>query len=111
MLLIISSTCLLYAACALLYQADDRRSAFAAIRTSRPKRYGLRGIAIALCVLTLFMVAPLQGWERGVTLWLGLISLVFVAGLFLAAQKPDWHPPVALAVGGIGMVSGLGAIL
>lgn len=111
MLLLISSICLLYVACAILYQADDRRAAFPAVQVSRPLRYGLRGVSMGLWLLTLCMLAPLQGWERGVTLWFGLVSLVFVAGLFLAAQKPDWHAPAAFTLGGIGLLAGLGAIV
>ncbi|MEL6411660.1 MAG: hypothetical protein AAFQ38_14785 [Pseudomonadota bacterium] len=111
MLTIISATCLLFAACALLYQADDRRSAFAGVRGSQPARFGMRASAIALFALTLMMLAPLQGWERGIPLWLGLLSLVFVAGLFLAAQKPAWHAKLAIGLGIIGVLAAIGALL
>ncbi|MEO0818459.1 MAG: hypothetical protein AAFX86_14295 [Pseudomonadota bacterium] len=111
MLIILSATCLLFAACALLYQADDRRSAFAGVRGSQPARFGMRAGAVALFALTLMMLAPLQGWERGIPLWLGLLTLVFVAGLFLAAQKPGWHAPIAMGLSGIGVLAAIGALL
>ena len=91
MLNVFSITCLLFGGCALLYQADERRSAFAAVRASRPMRLGMRAVALIVFALTLIMTATLQGWELGVPVWLGVFSFAFVAGLFLSAQKPDWH--------------------
>lgn len=111
MLTVISTTCLLFAGCALLYQADERRSAYAHVRGSQPLRLGMRLVAAGVFVATLMMTATLQGWELGVPIWLGIFSLVFVCGLFLSAQKPDWHAKAGLALGGIGIVLGLGALI
>lgn len=111
MLTIVSTLCLLFAACALLYQADDRRSTFSGVRASQQVRYGLRGAALVLFAMTLWMLAALRGWEIGIPLWLGFLSLVFVAGLFLAAQRPSWHAAAGLTLGVIGAVSGVGALL
>lgn len=111
MLVVISATCLLYAACALLYQADKRRAVFANVKSSKRIRYGMRAGAAALFIATLYLLAPLQGWERGVPIWLGLLTLVFVAGLFLGAQKPELHVPAAMGASGIGIIAVLGAIL
>ncbi|MEO0450700.1 MAG: DUF3325 family protein [Pseudomonadota bacterium] len=111
MLTVISSTCLLFSGCALLYQADERRSAYANVRDSRSLRMGMRISAIVVFVATLMMTATLQGWELGVPVWLGIFSFAFVAGLFLSAQKPDWHPKAAMAFGVIGLVLGLGALV
>ena len=111
MLTVLSSTCLMFAACALLYQADARRSAVAGVRGSQQMRYGMRTASVSLLVLTLFMVAALQGWELGIPVWLGLFSFAFVAGLYLSSQKPEWHLPSALAAAGIGGVLGIGALL
>ncbi|MEM1146584.1 MAG: DUF3325 family protein [Pseudomonadota bacterium] len=111
MLIVLSSTCLLFAACALLYQADERRSAFAIVRGSKRLRLGLRAAAMLVFIATLMMTATLQGWELGIPVWLGIFSFAFVAGLFLSAQKPDWHPKTALVSGAIGIVLGLGALI
>lgn len=73
-------------------------------------RLGMRVSAIIVFIATLMMTATLQGWELGVSVWLGIFSFAFVAGLFLSAQKPDWHPKAAMALGGIGLVLGLGAL-
>ncbi|MEO0549643.1 MAG: DUF3325 family protein [Pseudomonadota bacterium] len=111
MLIVFSTACLLFAGCALLYQADGRRSAFASVRASEPMRLGMRVVALIVFVLTLMMTASLQGWELGVPVWLGVFSFAFVAGLFLSAQKPDWHAKVAMAAGALGVVLGVGAVL
>lgn len=110
MLTVVSSTCLLFAACALFYQADKKRSAVAELRASPQLRTGVRAGATLISALTLIMIASLQGWELGVPVWLGLFSFVFVAGLFLSAQKPDWHPKSAALAGGLGVISGAAAL-
>lgn len=111
MLTVFSTTCLLFAGCALLYQADARRSAFANVRASGSVRLGMRVTALLVFVLTLTMTASLQGWELGIPVWLGIFSFAFVAGLFLSAQKPDWHARVAMVAGALGVVLGIGAVL
>lgn len=111
MLIVLSSACLLFAGCALLYQADERRSAFANVRASQPLRLGMRTGAVVVFVVTLMMTATLQGWELGVPVWLGIFSFAFVAGLFLSAQKPDWHAKAAMASGALGVLFAAGALI
>lgn len=111
MLTVLSTVCLVFAGCALLYQADERRSAFASVRASKPIRLGMRFAATVVFALTLAMTATLQGWELGVPVWLGIFSFAFVAGLFLSAQKPDWHAKAAVAAGALGVALGMGAVL
>ena len=111
MLIVLSSACLLFAACALLYQADERRSAFANVRGSRQIRLGMRVGAVLVFAMTLIMTATLQGWELGVPVWLGIFSFAFVAGLFLSAQKPDWHAQTGAAFGALGIILGVGALV
>ncbi|MEQ3746112.1 MAG: hypothetical protein ABNH53_07770 [Henriciella sp.] len=111
MLAVISTFSLLYLACALLYQADDRRAVIAQVKASKPIRLGLRFGSGALFVISLLIMAPLQGWLRGVPIWLGLLSFTFVLGLFLAAQKQSWHTPSAMIAGGVGILATAGAVL
>lgn len=111
MLTVLSSACLLFSGCALLYQADGRRSAFATVRNSHPVRLGMRVAALIVFAVTLVMTATLQGWELGIPVWLGIFSFAFVAGLFLSAQKPDWHATTAMTIGVVGVVFGLGAFV
>lgn len=111
MLTILSSACLLFAGCALLYQADERRSVFANVRGSQPLRLGMRVGAGLVFSTTLIMTASLQGWELGVPVWLGIFSFAFVAGLFLSAQKPDWHAKAAMASGALGVLFAAGALI
>ena len=111
MLAVVSSLCLTYLACALLYQADSRRAAFAEVKQSRPIRFGLRFVAGLVFIISLLVMAPLQGWLRGVSIWLGLLSFVFVSGLFIAAQRPSWHAPSAMIAGSAGIIALIGTVL
>ncbi|MEL6666919.1 MAG: DUF3325 family protein [Pseudomonadota bacterium] len=111
MLTVLTSLCFLYVACALLYQADERRAAYAQVKASKQIRFGLRFVAAILFLVSLMLMAPLQGWLRGVPIWLGMLSLVFVLGLFIAAQRPSWHAPIAMVAAGIGFVGIFGAVL
>lgn len=111
MLIVIGSLLLLFSACAMLYQADKRRSAFASVRNASALRLLLRGGACALFGLTLALLSTLQGMERGITLWLGAFTFVFIGGLFLAAQKPDWHGPAGVASLAIGAVISVGGLV
>lgn len=74
-------------------------------------RLGMRAGAILVFVATLIMTATLQGWELGVPVWLGIFSFAFVAGLFLGAQKPNWHANAAMAAGALGVLLGIGALI
>lgn len=111
MLITLSSCFLLFAASALLYQADDRRSAFQNIKASRELRHLMRAASGILLFVALWMLSSQQGLERGIPIWLGIFGAVFVAGLFLAAQKPNWHAPAATIAAGCGVMFGLGALL
>ncbi|MEM9360001.1 MAG: hypothetical protein AAGB04_27770 [Pseudomonadota bacterium] len=110
MLIVISATLLLFAVCAMFYQADERRSAIALFRTSRRTRTAIRTVAGLLALLTLVMIASLRGWELGIPIWLGIFSLVFVVGLFLSAQKPNWHPKILVAACTLGALTGLASV-
>lgn len=111
MLTVIAVILLLYGACAMLYQADARRSAFAGLRNSARSRMLVRAGACASLVVTLCLASGLQGWERGVPLWLCLFIAAFLSGLFLSAQKPGWHAPIAAASLVLGAVAAVGGVL
>jgi hypothetical protein len=111
MLTVLAIILLLYGACAMLYQADARRSAFAELRISARLRMLVRAGACALLVMTLFLVSGLQGWERGIPIWLCLFIAAFLGGLFLSTQKPGWHAPIAAASLCLGAVATVGGFL
>lgn len=102
MLTVLGVLFLLFAACAMLYQADTRRSAFAVVREQPRVRVVVRAGAWLLFAITLAMLAGLQGWERGIAVWLAMFTTIFIFGLFLSSQKPDWHAPA----GCISLVAG-----
>lgn len=102
MLIVSGALFLLFSACAMLYQADTRRGALSVVRNNSGVRKGLRLGAWLVFAFTLVMIAGLQGWERGIPVWLAMFTAVFILGLFLSAEKPKWHGPacgVSLAAG------------
>ena len=111
MLIVLGVLFLLFSACAMLYQADARRGAFAIVRTNINVRTGLRVAAWLVFAITLVMLAGMQGWERGIPVWLGLFTAVFVLGLFLSAQKPGWHGPAGMVSLAVGLVLAIGSVV
>ena len=94
---IVTSIFLLYLACALLYQAGVRRTTIAMAKNSGPVRLLFRLVAIALFAGSLWLASVPQGWERGIAVWLGLVSLAALASLLVAGLRPQRH--AASAVG------------
>lgn len=111
MLTAISATCLLYLSCALLYQADGRRAGYASIKASQNLRYGMRLTSIGIALVALLMLTSLQDLERSIPIWLAAVSAVFVIGLFIAAQRPDWHAYSGLIAGAIGLLTLVAGVL
>ena len=104
MLTTIAIILMLYAASALLYQADKRRAEIALLKTSPRHRTGARLLACTILVLTLWAASLPQGWERGIPIWLGLFFAAFVTSLFVSAQFKKAHLATLLATGSLGLV-------
>ena len=71
----------------------------------------MRAVAVAVFLLKLMMIASQRGWVLGITAWLGGFSFVFVVGVYLSAQKPDWHPRIAIGAAGLGVMTGFAAVV
>lgn len=102
---------LAFAGAALLYQADARRTRLARLRASRRWRDGVRALAAVSLVAALFLAAVPQGFERGVPIFLGLLTVGVVGTLLLAALRPGWHPPAGGAALVLGSALAMGAAL
>ena len=91
---------LAYAGCVLLFQSGERRAAHPAVCVAKEKmRPGkLTGWALALGALG--PLSLVQGIERGLALWLGLLACAGMASLLLAALVPHRHM-ISIAVAGI----------
>lgn len=106
-MLVTLATCLLYLACFGFYHAGERRTAFDWLKTSEPARRWLRLGAWALAVVALFLLAQVQGWERGIPIWLGLLTLTGVASLLVSALVPRRHKLTAAGSAAGGLIAGV----
>ena len=88
---------LLYLACAMFYQAHEKRTAVAAIRMSSRLQGRVTIAGWGLAVASLFLFAMPQGWERGVPLWFGAFTLAGTASLLIAALAPTRHVATGVA--------------
>lgn len=99
--------CLLYVACFGLFHAHPARTSFAAVKESPQVQTGVKTVAWVLLAATLFLTAQIQGWERGIPIWLGLATCAGVASLLIAALLPKWHAVSAAACTGASFTAGI----
>ena len=97
------SACLAYVACAGFYQAGERRSQTDLLKGSRLARRIVYAASWLLLLAALYLLALPQGWERGVPIWLGVLTAAGALSIFIAALRPAWHV-ASVAVAGAGAV-------
>ena len=83
--------CLQYGACVALYHANERRTEIELLVKSGRVRASLKIAAWGLLVISVFLCATLQGWERGVPVWLCLVGAAGFVSLYVSAYKPTQH--------------------
>ena len=98
------------AGCGALVQADARRATLARLRTSRAARRTARAMGCALLAAALVLACLPQGPERGVPVFLGLLTAAMAATLLTRALAPGWHARAAGAAGVIGAVLSAGTL-
>lgn len=84
-------TLCLYCACFGFYHASAKRTAFEAIKTSNQNQKMVFWGSWALLAAALLMAASLQGWERGIPVWLALLNLTGGLSLLVTALAPKHH--------------------
>ena len=97
--------CLLYLACVGFYHAGKTRTVFNQMQVSAASRFALRSSAWGVSIATLFLLSGNQGWERGVPVWLGLITLAGVASLLVSALIPRYHSATGIVAAAAGTVA------
>ncbi|MEM9256698.1 MAG: hypothetical protein AAGA91_14725 [Pseudomonadota bacterium] len=80
-----------YMACAVLYHCGRRRSALPAMRRMGWARAVGYTLSWVLMAWALQVTATPQGWERGVPIWLGILTLAGMCSLILATLVPRAH--------------------
>lgn len=97
------STFIAYIACGMFFQANEKRTTLSRFQTSDGRFEVLhlraaRVLAWSLLGLSLYLVSLPQGFERGFTIWIGILGAVGFLNLFVAAIKPSVQlPSMALA--------------
>ena len=85
------ASALAYVGCALFYQAGERRTALSALKSSPKARKAARAAGWAALLIALWLFALPQGWERGVTIWIGATIAAGGISLLVSALMPRWH--------------------
>lgn len=97
-MLIWSSFVLAYFACGTFYQASNKRSTlglhieqYEQLTDAQIRVFKL--VAWVLMAASIYLATLPQGTERGITIWIGLVSAAGFLGLFISALKKEWHLP------------------
>lgn len=106
-MIVVFALSLLYLACVVFYEAHAKRASFAVVKGSVQNQRRLKAVGWGLAVVSLFLFAAPQGWERGIPIWLGVFTLVGGASLLVAALAPKRHVASGVVSGAIAVVSGL----
>jgi len=80
-----------YAAYVGLYHSHPKRANSVRLVNSPKVRLVVRWAAILLLLSSLFLVATLQNWERGIPTYLCLISVTGLLSLFVSAYFSNIH--------------------
>ena len=90
---------LLYAACVAFFHADQKRTSFARLESSKLARL-TTWIIGGVSAFTAFLLAAGQvGYELGVTYWILSGVGAGVSSIFIAALLKRWHGVSGLAAG------------
>ncbi|MEM0928790.1 MAG: hypothetical protein AAGI89_05805 [Pseudomonadota bacterium] len=87
-------------------EANERRAVFAQVRGSAVLRRCGRGAGWVLSGLALIVLAGLQGWERGVPIWLAWFSMTALLCLVFIGRFPGKHWWMGSIAGGTALVLG-----
>lgn len=98
------ASALAYLACSLFYQAGERRTALGPLKTSPKARNAARAVGWAALLIALWLFALPQGWERGVTIWIGVTVAAGGISLLVSALMPRWHLASTGVAGGCALL-------
>ena len=108
MLLTLSSTGLLYAACVALYHAHPQRSKFERLRGAAGGPAVLRSAAAAMIAVALLVLASRIGWERAIPVALGVLGGGGIVCVLAAVFTPKAHVlggTILLVVGALASIA------
>ena len=105
------SACLVYLACAGFYQAGPRRAQLPTLKRNVNARRMVYAFAWGLMLIAFLLVALPQGLERGIPIWLGLLTTAGIGSLLLVALRPDWHLPSIVVAVVLATMFGAGAVI
>lgn len=94
-----------------LFQADARRATLPWLARSKSGRRVLRALSLGCLALTLAALAARTGLEIGLSVWLGLLSVVGTLSLLVAAFSRRVHLAVGVSAGSLGALAAATFIL
>ena len=100
-MLAILAASLVYLACVLFFQAHAKRTTIEKLRVSSVLRKNTRVVAWVLVFAALYVFSSLQGWERGIPVWFGALTLAAFISLLTATLAPKKH----VMSGGLAFIS------
>ena len=111
MLLTLSSTGLLYAACVALYHAHPKRSRLESLRDAARGPAVLRSAAAAMIAAALLLLASRIGWERAIPVALGVLAGGGIVCVLAAVFTPRTHVLGGTVLLVIGVLASIVALL
>lgn len=96
-----------YGVCVAFYHANERRTMVKLVTKSIRTRVMLKISAWCLLILSMFLCASLQGWERGIPVWLCMIAVAGFASLYVSAYKSLFHIKSGLAAAVLSILLGV----
>ncbi|MEM0930515.1 MAG: DUF3325 family protein [Pseudomonadota bacterium] len=100
-----------YLGCVAFFEAGERRGRLHEVLTLSPSGTWLRRWAWAALIIALFLFAQPQGWERGVPIWLGALSVAGGISLLISALLPRWHIWTGAGAGLLASIAAAGALI
>ncbi|MEM9209626.1 MAG: DUF3325 family protein [Pseudomonadota bacterium] len=111
MLLSLSSSSLLYAACVALFHAHPKRSQLAFVRASERAGNWLRLAAYLLMAITLWLCASHVGWEYAIPIVIGVVGGAGILSLLASVYWPKIHLPSGIGLLVLGAVTGAASLI
>ena len=85
------ATALLYLSCVSFYHANKKHSTVHWIKNSPTYRRIGKLFAWCLLITSLLISASAMGWEQGIPVWLGLLTVAGIGSLLASALTPGYH--------------------
>ncbi|MEM6914571.1 MAG: DUF3325 family protein, partial [Pseudomonadota bacterium] len=102
---------IMYLGCVAFFESGERRGRVHDVLNITPSPTWLRRSGWAALLFSLVLFAQPQGWERGIPIWLGALSMAGGTSLLVSALLPRWHLWTGAGAGVVASMAILGALI